>query len=596
MESIEKLSADEVKDLEKEVSVPYRVKNATVLSPGRWNGLEWTADELRQAVEKTDFSMEQERGDSSPPNGALYYDHEDRSADSFVGQVENVRVDETGDVKTDLVVTDKQAAMNLEFGAPFGVSPKADGMVDERGKMQDFKFENFSLVVNPAVKTTWLNEDIETVLQDMSIHEVKYQGTTEGEWNSPNLEDFTDESWSDLSRDEKSAVGRHFLISKSGFPAENFGDLALPVVEPSGDLSLNALQNAKARVGQVSGIDEDSIRRVSRMINNLANGNFDADFEEVDMTKNGMNPSEEDMSGHKDKEEDMSGHEEEMEEVDYMYGEDDKVKWDDGAAQGVVRDRTKEDCYDASIDGDVKVCGEEGNPAYLIEIYKEGELTGTMVAHKQETLNKGSFDLNDIMVKNPMAEEQETQEPETEESPDEGEETVENSENYVTADELEDFKSEVIEGVKQELGDDEEESEEVEDEGDDVEEAEADAELSQFEEFKQENPELSLSEAAERFEEENRDVEDKIEEMSQKFEEKISDLEEKLESKEEEVEELSEKVENPQRATQASGAEDGKDLREEVSELSDEELHAQIFSQMDAERGVTATKEMIHNE
>lgn len=531
METIEKLSADEVKDLEKEVSVPYRVKNATVLSPGRWNGLEWTAEELRQAVEKTDFSMEQERGDSSPPNGALYYDHEDRSADSFVGQVENVRVDANGDVKTDLVVTDKQAAMNLEFGAPFGVSPKADGMVDERGKMQDFKFENFSLVVNPAVKTTWLNEDIETVLQDMSIHEVKYQGTTEGEWNSPNLEDFTDKSWNDLSEDEKSAVGRHFLISKSGFPAENFGDLALPVVEPSGDLSLNALQNAKARVGQVSGIDEDSIRRVSRMINNLANGNFDADFEEVDMTKNGMNPSDEEMAKHGDEE--MSKHNEE--EMD---------------------------------DGD-----------------------GSEEADESNNSNE------DTMVKNPMAEEeQETQEPETEESSGQEEETVENSENYVTAEELEDFKSEVVESLKQELGDDEEESEEVEDEGDDVEEAEADAELSQFEEFKQENPELSLSEAAERFEEENRDVEDKIEEMSQKFEEKISDLEEKLESKEEEVEELSEKVENPQRATQASGAEDGKDLREEVSELSDEELHAQIFTQMDAERGVTATKEMIHNE
>jgi len=597
METVEKLSADEVKDLESEVSVPYRVEDVTVLSPGEWNNLNWTASELRDAVENTDFDMSQERGDETPPNGSIFFDHKDRTADQWVGRVENVRMEGT-DVKSDLVITDKQTAMNLEFGAPFGVSPKADGSVNQQGTMRDFTFENFSLVANPAVKTTWLNEDISTVLQDMEIHRPKFGSTDDREWNSPNLEDFTDKSWSDMSNSEKEAVGRHFLISKSGFPAENYSDLALPVVEPDGTLNLNALSNAKARVGQVSGIDEDEIRRVSKMINNLANGNFeDADFEEVDMAENGYNDKEEDMSGHEEGE--MSGHKEEMQETEYDYSEDDKVKWDDGAAQGVVRDRTREDCYDASIEGDVKVCGEEDNPAYLIEIFKEGELTGTMVAHKEETLSKGEFELNDITVKNPMAEEeQETQEPEADESPD-GEESVENSDdNYVTAEELEDFKSEVVNTVQEELGDDDEADEEAED--GDVEEVEEEAsdntELSDFEEFRQENPNMSLSEAAEEFEEQNRDVEDKIEEMSQKFEEKISDLEQKLEDKEEEVEELSDKVSNPQRATQASGSEGGEDTREKVAELSDEELHAAVFSDMMSERGVRATKEMIHNE
>jgi len=590
METVEKLSADEVKDLEEEVSVPYKVEDVTVLSPGEWNGLQWTASELRQAVQNTDFNQSRERGDEKPPNASVFYDHEDRSAEKFVGEVENVTVDNKGDVKADLIVSDKQAAMNLEFGAPFGVSPKADGMVDERGKMQDFTFENFSFVVNPAVKTTWLNEDIETVLQDMSIHRPKFKGTTESDWSSPNLEDFTDESWSDLNDSEKEAVGRHFMVSKSGFPAENYGDLALPVVEPSGDLSLNALQNAKARVSQVSGIDDDEVRRVSKMINNLANGNFDVDFSEVDMAKNGMNPSEdEEMSGHK---------EEEMQE--YMFSEGDKVKWDDGSAMGVVRGRTKSECYNDEIKGSNEICGKEDEPAYLIEIYddEEEETTGTMVAHLQGALSEASFELNDIMVKKPMANEETEQEPETVESSEGEEETVENSENYVTAEELEDFKSEVVESIQEELGSDDDEADEEVEGGDaeEVEEEASDTELSDFEEFRQENPDMSLSEAAEEFEEQSRDVEDKIEEMSQKFENKISDLEEKLESKEEEVEELSEKVSNPQRATQASGEGEGEDVREKVSELSDEDLHAAVFDSMQAERGVTATKEMIHND
>jgi len=521
MDKVEKLSADEVKSLEDRVTVPYRVEDVTVLSEGEWNGLQWTASELREAVENTDFGLSQNRGDRQPPNSSLFFDHEDRSADDWIGRVENVRM-EGKDVKSDLVITDKQLAMNLEFGAPFGVSPKADGLVDDQHKMQDFEFENFSMVVNPAVKTTWLNEDIESVLQDMEIHDVKFRSTTEGEWDSPNLEDFTDKSWDDMSRSEKQAVGRHFLISKTGFPAENYTDFALPVVQPNGALNLNALQNAKSRVGQVSGIDDSEIARVSRMINNLANGNFDsADFSEVD------------MSGHKDEEEDMSQHE-----------------MEDG--EGSVED-------------------------------------------DDETNNSNE----DTKVKTSMAQEQETeQEPEAEDSAPEGEEeSVENSEDFVTADQLSDFKSEVVDELKQELADGDDD-EEAEDDGNDVEEAEAsDNELSEFEEFRQENPNMSLSEAAEEFEEQSKDVDTKIEEMTQKFEDKISDLESKLESKEEEVEELSEKVSNPQRATQVDGGDgDDEDLSEKVSELSDEELHAAIFKQMDAQNGVRATKEMMYND
>lgn len=79
---------------------------------------------------------------------------------------------------------------------------------------------------------------------------------------------------------------------------------------------------------------------------------------------------------------------------DYKFSEGDKVKWSSagGTARGVVRDRTNDSCYDAAIDGDVKVCGEEDSPAYLIEIFDD-ELTGTMVAHKESTLSSASFEM-----------------------------------------------------------------------------------------------------------------------------------------------------------------------------------------------------------
>lgn len=622
--TVKKLSAEEVKSLEDQVSVPYKVEDVTVLSPGEWKGIKWTASELKEAVENTNFKLSRNRGDERPPNSSIYYDHNDRSADNWVGNVENVRMAGNGDVKTDLVITDKQLAMNLEYGAPFGISPKADGLVDGNQKMQQFQFQNFSMVVNPAVKTTWLNEDIETVLQDMEVHSVSFNSTTSGDWDSPNLEDFTDESWNDLSQSKKRAIGRHFLISKTGFPPENYTDFALPVVEPNGNLNLNALRNAKARASQVSGIEDEQITRVQKMINNLANGNFEeADFEDVD------------MSGHMEEMQDYTVHRPE-------WGSTTESDWSEPA----LEDFTDESWEDLSDDektsiGEHYIVSSTGFPSEnfgdmsLPVVQPDGSLNLNALANSKaragqveglseenvlkvkkmvteiandnfedadfEKVENGEDTENnnlnkDTMVKTDMAEEQEVeQEPETEESPEEEsaeEETVENSEDYVTADRLEDFKSEVVNELKQELEDDEDDGEEAEDE--EVEEAEAsDEELSDFEEFRTENPELSLSEAAERFEEETKSADEKIEEVAQKFENKISDLEDKLEDKEEEVEELSEKVENPQRATQASDDGEEEDVREKVSELSDEELHAQIFKQMQDKTGARVGKELV---
>jgi len=827
MKTVKKLSAEEATDLEEQVSLPYRVEDATVLSEGQWNGLQWTAQELREAVQTTDFTMDRDPGDQNPPNASLFYDHEDRSADSYVGRVENVRM-EGDDVVTDLVITDKQAAMNIEHGAPFGVSPKADGKVDEENVMQDFEFENFSLVINPAVKTTWLNEDLTTLLDELEVHRPAYQSVGDSDFTAPNLSDFVGHSnYDELSEEQKMGIGKHFLVSKSGFPAESYTDYSLPVVTSDGELNRQALQQAKSRVSQVSGIEEDEIERVEKLADNLANGNFeDADFGEqkfVSMQEmdyemhrpefNGLaanrewsRPNLEDFDVSEDTFSELPDEEKEMvannfvlsssgfppenygdlslpvvfpdnelslsalanakarvsqvegisDEMvtkvkkmltqmanenfdnatfdpvemaeDMPVGEDDWVQWnpeeaieahgkvirviepdsedeqlqvdvrmyiqdEDGVwhptgdvrrkdmdevgpwgntpSEDFVSDERLEDVTNASpvrkfdpdedpedvsesirdaiensdmeelisdnqeevIESKVeehneKHGDEEGKKvtkSMLIEVYERGmgayqDTHRPGMSPQQWSMarvnaflylvrngnpendaytqdndllpdghpKKGETESseNDTKVKNPMAEE-ETKEPEAEES---SEMEEDSAEDYVTADELEDFKSEVVDSLKQELGDEEEEGA-----GNDVEESEVpDTELSEFEEFRKQNPEMSLSEAAEKFEESNKDVEDRLDEVVDTFEQKISDLEDKLEEKEEEVEQLSEEVSNPKRATQASGEEETEDLREKVSNLSDEELHAQVFQQMDSERGVTATKEMIN--
>lgn len=73
-------------------------------------------------------------------------------------------------------------------------------------------------------------------MSDYEIHEPDYSGTTTGDWDSPQENDF--------ETDDFGEIGAHFVLSSSGFPPENFTDLHLPVVDPDGNLNLNALETA----------------------------------------------------------------------------------------------------------------------------------------------------------------------------------------------------------------------------------------------------------------------------------------------------------------------------------------------------------------
>ncbi|MFC4247104.1 hypothetical protein ACFOZ7_08850 [Natribaculum luteum] len=113
-------------------------------------------------------------------------------------------------------------------------------------------------------------------MTDYELHEPDFSETTTDEWEEPQLEEF--------ETDDLGEVAAHFLLSSSGFPPENFTDLKLPVVEPSGELNRNALQTAKSGghgVGAVEDLDEERQEGVENLIDRLANEQFeDADFGE----------------------------------------------------------------------------------------------------------------------------------------------------------------------------------------------------------------------------------------------------------------------------------------------------------------------------
>jgi len=168
---------DDIKvDLEKEIKIPYVIKDKILMSPGVWNGYYYSPEEIKTAFENTNWEDKDIR--------SLYLDHMDGTSQrmgalTWVGEVLNIKLDGE-ELKADLVIVDKPTAIKLAYGAKMGISPKVHGDDDE-GRMKNFYYDNFSVVINPAIKTAYVNnsEDLDLVyekynnLVNMSYSELK---------------------------------------------------------------------------------------------------------------------------------------------------------------------------------------------------------------------------------------------------------------------------------------------------------------------------------------------------------------------------------------------------------------------------------------
>lgn len=133
--------------------MPKTFKNQLLLSPGVWNGVEYTGEEIKNAFLSTDWN------DKS--NTHLYLDHEDTKGlgvGNWAGFVKNLRMD-GNTLLGDLEVWHPWAAMFLtEAKAKFGVSATLGGIENKLlNRMEDFHFESFSIVTDPACRPALIN-------------------------------------------------------------------------------------------------------------------------------------------------------------------------------------------------------------------------------------------------------------------------------------------------------------------------------------------------------------------------------------------------------------------------------------------------------
>ena len=146
-ELLEKIETNKVKvDLDK-ISIPYIIKDKVLMSPGVWNNYYYSEKAIHDAFLKSRWDSKEIR--------SLYADHEDNRSTEWVGEVTNPRWI-GGHLIGDLVIVDKPTAQKLAYGAKMGISPKVHG-VEDNNEMIDFEFDNFSVVINPAVKTAYIN-------------------------------------------------------------------------------------------------------------------------------------------------------------------------------------------------------------------------------------------------------------------------------------------------------------------------------------------------------------------------------------------------------------------------------------------------------
>ena len=160
------------------IPLPYVIKNAILISPGTWNKFYYNKDSIKKAHRMTDWE------DKSIKN--LYLDHADDKTSQWVGNVSNLKCI-NGTEYGDLNIFDPITAVKMAKGKPkFGISPRVRGRAEE-GIMKEFTFENFSFVINPAVKTTYINN------MEVKTMEFKLQEEGEAKVETPKPEEETKE-------------------------------------------------------------------------------------------------------------------------------------------------------------------------------------------------------------------------------------------------------------------------------------------------------------------------------------------------------------------------------------------------------------------
>jgi len=136
--------------VDSKADIPYIEKDKVLMAPGVWNDCYYSKEEIIKAYNQTNWEDRY--------NSNLILDHQDQKFGEWIGEIKNRRLDEpTGFVYGDMFVYDPISAVKLKYGKPkTGISPKVTGEMKDKS-MKNFTFNNFSVVINPAIKKAFIN-------------------------------------------------------------------------------------------------------------------------------------------------------------------------------------------------------------------------------------------------------------------------------------------------------------------------------------------------------------------------------------------------------------------------------------------------------
>jgi len=131
------------------IELPTIRKDIVLMSPGTWNGFEYSAEEIKRAFELTDWKQASN----------LFLDHPEypnNAAGLWAGRIINQRYSD-GQIIGDLQLWDESTIIKTELAkAPFGVSPRVIGE-EEGNRFSNFVFDNFSIVSKQAIAPAFIN-------------------------------------------------------------------------------------------------------------------------------------------------------------------------------------------------------------------------------------------------------------------------------------------------------------------------------------------------------------------------------------------------------------------------------------------------------
>jgi hypothetical protein len=135
----------------------------------------------------------------------------------------------------------------------------------------------------------------DAVLQSASMHTPEWSGLDDSrEWSRPSMSDF--------DTDDLSTIDDHFFASRTGFPPDAYGDLALPAVWPNGDLSADALDSVHRMATQTEGVPDDTTESIKTRAATLAEEHFDmslgADTDDEEASATPVATLQSDSNGH----------------------------------------------------------------------------------------------------------------------------------------------------------------------------------------------------------------------------------------------------------------------------------------------------------